>query len=170
MGNLFYQVGGNGPTILFFVTIYLLWKNSKNLLSYYIFGSIISAFLNLIIKGIIQEPRPSENPKKFKLALKSGTRFEFKNGKPHDIFGMPSGHSQSSLFSTVFMYLSLKNIHWLYFYLGICLITITQRVVYNFHTIPQVIAGSFVGICFGYIVYYLAQHMSSGKNTMKKWF
>lgn len=165
MGNLFYQVGGNGPTILFFITIYLLWKNAKNLLlSYYIFGAIISAFLNLIIKGIIQEPRPSENPKDYKLALKTGNRFVFKNGKPHDIFGMPSGHAQSSLFSTVFMYLALKNTNWLYFYLGICLITITQRVVYNFHTVLQVIAGSFVGICFGYIVYYIAQHMSSGKN------
>jgi membrane-associated phospholipid phosphatase len=158
--NLFYEVGTYGPIILFFLSLYLLWDKS-NLLFYYIIGIFLNCILNLVLKGIFQQPRPSEDYKKFDLALKNGKRFIFKNGVPFDIFGMPSGHAQSVLYSAVFIYFSLKKLNILYFYLFISLITMMQRISYNYHTIFQVIVGAFVGAGFGYLLYNLA------KNKMK---
>ena len=164
--NMLNYLGGFGPIILFFYSIYLLW-NKRNLLFYYTVGFFSNSLLNIILKGIIQQPRPCEDITKFNLALTHGKRFLFKDGIPHDIFGMPSGHSQSSLFSTVFVYLSLRKNNLLYIYLTISLLTITQRVVYDYHTILQVIAGSLVGASFGYFVYYLAREKIKGHITEK---
>ena len=154
--NLFNEIGGHGPIILNFLSIYLLW-DKRNLLFYYIIGIFINAILNLVLKGIFQQPRPSEDYDKFKLALKNGKRFIFKNGVPFDVFGMPSGHAQSALYSTVFIYLALQKTNILYLYLLFSLLIITQRVVYNHHTVFQVIVGAFVGVLFGYLVFSLAE-------------
>ena len=154
--NLFNEIGGNGPVILNFLSIYLLW-DKHNLLFYYIIGIFFNAILNLVLKGIFQQPRPSEDYDKFNLALKNGKRFIFKNGVPLDVFGMPSGHAQAALYSTVFIYLALQKTNILYFYLLFSLLIITQRVVYNHHTVFQVIAGAFVGTLFGYLVFSLAE-------------
>uniref|UniRef100_A0A6C0AST0 Phosphatidic acid phosphatase type 2/haloperoxidase domain-containing protein n=1 Tax=viral metagenome TaxID=1070528 RepID=A0A6C0AST0_9ZZZZ len=154
--NLFNEIGGNGPIILNFLSIYLLW-DKHNLLFYYIIGIFVNTILNLILKGIFQQPRPSEDYDKFNLALKNGKRFIFKNGVPFDIFGMPSGHAQSALYSTVFIYLALQKTNILYLYLLFSLLIITQRVVYNYHTVFQVIVGAFVGVLFGYFVFSLAE-------------
>jgi membrane-associated phospholipid phosphatase len=166
LSELYNEFGNFGPIILFFLSMFFLW-NRDNLFFYYIVGIFSNSILNLILKGLIQQPRPSEDIKQFNLALTHGKRFLFKDGIPHDIFGMPSGHSQSSLFSTVFVYLSLRNNKLLYIYLIISLITITQRVVYDYHTILQVIAGSLVGGSFGYFVYYLAREKIKGHITEK---
>lgn len=154
--NLFNEIGGYGPIILNFLSIHLLW-NKHNLLFYYIIGIFFNSILNLVLKGIFQQPRPSEEYDKFKLALKNGKRFIFKNGVPFDIFGMPSGHAQSALYSTVFIYLALRKTNILYFYLLFSLLIITQRVVYNHHTIFQVIVGAFIGALFGYFVFSLVE-------------
>ena len=166
LSELYNELGNFGPIILFFLSMFFLW-NRDNLFFYYIVGIFSNSILNLILKGLIQQPRPSEDIKQFNLALTHGKRFLFKDGIPHDIFGMPSGHAQSSLFSTVFVYLSLKNNKLLYIYLIISFITITQRVVYDYHTILQVIAGSLVGGSFGYFVYYLAREKIKGHITEK---
>ncbi len=165
--ELFNDVGAMGPLILIFLSMYLLWDKS-NLFFYYIIGVFIDAILNLVLKGMIQQPRPSEDPKTFNLALTHGKRFIFKNGLPYDIFGMPSGHTQSVLFSTVFIYLSLRKTNWLYVYLLISAMTMIHRVLFKHHTVFQVIIGAFVGICFGYFVYFLAKEKLKGRITAKK--
>jgi membrane-associated phospholipid phosphatase len=162
LDKLFYYLGNLGPLILLFFSLFLLW-NKHNLFFYYLVGIFVNAILNLIIKGILQQPRPSEDPKLFNLALKHGKRFMFKDYIPHDIFGMPSGHAQSVFFSTVFIYFSLQKSNILYIYLLISLITVIQRVVYNYHTILQVVVGAIVGGTFGYYDYYLAQQKLKGK-------
>ena len=164
--ELFNEIGIFGPVILYFLSIYLLW-NSHNLFFYYNVGIFVNAILNLVLKGIIQQPRPSEDPKTFNLALTHGKRFLFKDGMPHDIFGMPSGHSQSSLFSTIFIYLSFRKTNLLYVYSFISLLTMCQRVIYKYHTILQVIVGSLVGGGFGYFVYFLAREKIRGHITEK---
>jgi len=166
LSNLFNDFGTFGPLVLFFLSMYLLWNNS-NLFFYYTVGVFSNAILNLVLKGMIQQPRPSEDLKEFNLALSHGKRFLFKDGMPHDIFGMPSGHSQSSLFSTVFIYLSLKKTNILYTYLLISLITMCQRVAFNYHTVLQVIVGAMVGGSFGYFVFYLAREKIKGHITEK---
>ena len=106
---IYSNVGIFGPVILYIVASYLLWKKNT---SFYYFqvGVFTCTILNLVLKGIFKQPRPSEDPKQFSLALKNGYRFIFKNGIPHDIFGMPSGHSQSAMFTTTFIWLSINNI------------------------------------------------------------
>ena len=159
--KLFYYIGSFGPLILFIYSLILLW-NKQNLFFYYIIGFFLDSIINLILKGFFQQPRPSEDPVLFNIALKNGKRFVFKDYIPHDIFGMPSGHAQSTFFSTVFIYLSIQNINVFNFYLFISLMTIIQRVIYDFHTVFQVIIGSFIGCILGYGFYYLARQKMKG--------
>ena len=161
INNLIYEHGKYGPIILLFYSIYLLWEK-ETLRFYYIIGVFIDTILNLILKGLLQQPRPSEDPKTFNLALKHGKRFIFNNGIPYDIFGMPSGHAQSCLFSTTFVFLSIKKYNTLCVYLFLSLITMYQRVKYKYHTVLQVTFGAFMGVLFGYFMYYLSQEKMKG--------
>jgi membrane-associated phospholipid phosphatase len=120
-----------------------------------------------VLKGIFQQPRPSEDIKTFNLAIEHGKRFIFKDGMPYDIFGMPSGHAQTLLFSTAFIYLALRNKKIFYLYLLISIITLCQRVVFKHHTIIQVLVGSIIGTLFGYFVYYLSGEKIKGRITEK---
>lgn len=164
--NIYDEVGSYGPNILILLSIYLLW-DQNNLFFYYVIGIFIDSIMNLILKGIIQEPRPSFNSKEFNLALKNNKRFVYKDGIPFDIFGMPSGHSSSVIFSTIFIHLALRKTKWLYIYLTISAIVISKRVVYEYHTIYQVIAGAFVGALLAYVVYQLAEKKLKGRIREK---
>jgi len=166
INTLFYEFGSYGPIFIFVSSLYFLW-NYNNLFFYYILGIFINSILNIILKTIIQQPRPSIDEKEFILALKNSKRFLLKDGLPFDIFGMPSGHAQLCIFSTVFVYLALKKTNILYLYLLFSIIIISQRVVYNFHTIPQVIIGSFVGAGMAYFMYNITQNKIKGQIKEK---
>jgi len=159
--DLFNKFGSYAHITIFFLSAYLL-SNKDNLLFYFIVGFVVNKILNLVLKGIFQQPRPSEDIKTFNLALEHGKRFIFKDGMPYDIFGMPSGHAQTLLFSTAFVYFALRNKKILYLYLLLSLITLCQRVVFKHHTIAQVLAGAFIGALFGYFVYYLSGEKMKG--------
>ena len=161
------KLGENGPIILFLMTILLL-RNKMNLLFYYLLFYLLSLILNTTLKGFIQQPRPSIDNKTFNLMMKNKERYIKKYGTPYDIFGMPSGHSQSVLFSTFFIYLSLHNIKITFLFALISFNTLIQRVNANHHTFLQVIAGSFVGILLGYIAYEMSKKNIIGKLTNKK--
>jgi membrane-associated phospholipid phosphatase len=165
--NLFDEFGSYGPILLLFLSMFLLWDN-HNLFFYYTLGIFVNTILNLILKAIIQQPRPTEDVKKFNLALTHGKRFFFKDGVPFNIFGMPSGHAQSAFFSTAFIYLSLRHENWFYFYAIFSLLIVLQRVVFNYHTVLQVIVGAVIGVGFAYFVYYLAREKIKGHITEKK--
>lgn len=136
------QIGFFGPFILMFINIY-------NLLSqpYYLIGYLVSLLMNSgvnkILKGIIKEPRPDNSI--------DITNIEVHNGA--DIYGMPSGHSQSVSFSTVFIYLVQKSEWLLLFNTIILVLTILQRWNYRKHTIGQLLVGSIVGALVGSISY-----------------
>ena len=165
--QIFDIIGGYGPLILFFISIKLLWSKS-NLLAYYIYGFCLDIILNLILKGFFKQPRPSEDPELFKLAVKSGNRFRFPNGFPHDIFGMPSGHTSSVFYSAVFIYLSLKNINIFIGYILFSLLVMSHRIYFNHHTFIQVVIGAIVGLLFGFFMYYMATQKIMGKINNKK--
>jgi membrane-associated phospholipid phosphatase len=153
--NILYEFGAYGP-ILILLSWYLLWDN-KNLFFYYTVGIFANAVLNIIFKGIIQEPRPMFDDKKVRLLKTHGKEYFYQSGIPFDIFGMPSGHAQASLFSTIFIYLSLKQTNLLYIYIPLTLLTCYQRVKFDYHSISQIIVGGIVGTAFGYLVYKLAR-------------
>ena len=95
-------IGFLGPQILFFTSLFLLYKK-YTLFSSYIIGCVINMLLNLILKGIIRQPRPSEDVHIFNASLANGKRLGY------DKFGMPSGHVQNVFFSTAFIYFALNN-------------------------------------------------------------
>jgi membrane-associated phospholipid phosphatase len=159
--TIFTIFGSFGPFILIAFTSYLLW-NKSNLFFYYQIGIVISAILNLILKGILQFPRPSEDIKEFNLAIKNGHRFVFKNGIPHDIFGMPSGHSQSVMFTVTYISFALKNLKISLSFLFVALLTMTERIIDNHHTFMQIVVGGLTGIVYGYLFYYFAQQKIKG--------
>jgi membrane-associated phospholipid phosphatase len=164
--NIYDEFGNFGPIIIIILSMYLLW-NQNNLFLYYIIGTIIDSILNIVLKGIIQEPRPIFNSKEINLALKNNKRFLYKDGIPYDLFGMPSGHTSSSIFSTIFIFLALRKIKWFYVYLLISFIIISQRVIYQHHTISQVIVGAFIGTFVAYIIYQLAEKNIKGRIREK---
>jgi membrane-associated phospholipid phosphatase len=159
-------LGGFGPIILFLYSVYLLW-NKQNLLFYYTIGFFSNSLLNTILKGIIQQPRPLEDVNLFNLAIKNVNKDIFRNGLPFDLFGMPSGHAQSVLFSTVFIYLALKKQTILLFYLFVSGFTMFQRVYNNYHTILQIIVGNIIGALFAWFVFHLAQQKLKGRIREK---
>lgn len=161
ISTVFTNFGRFGPIILIVFASYLLWKKS-NLFFYYQIGVVISAILNVILKGILKQPRPSEDLKEFNLAIKNGHRFVFKNGIPHDIFGMPSGHSQSAMFTVTYIFLTLKNIKISLSFLFVALLTMAERIIDNHHTFMQVIVGGLTGILYAYLFYYFAQQKIKG--------
>ena len=154
--------GKYAPAILFLISGYLLWDKNTALF-YYTFGFFINMLMNLVLKGTLQEPRPDINETHFKLLLTHGKRFIIKNGLPYDIFGMPSGHTQSCFFSTLYIYLTIQNYRILLIYLLLCLCTMYQRIAYNHHTLLQVIMGGVVGIFLGYITFHLYSQSLKGK-------
>jgi len=167
MFSLLQKIGQNGPILLLIVTIFLL-RNKYNFLFYYILFLIISLLVNVVLKGIIQQPRPSIDAKTFQMMMKNKQRFIYKHGIPYDIFGMPSGHSQSVLLSTIFVYLSLHDIKIFILYLFVTIVTLTQRVIDNHHTILQVIFGSIIGIILALVAYKMAEKNIEGKKTEKE--
>jgi membrane-associated phospholipid phosphatase len=167
MFTLLKQIGEYGPFILMIISIFLL-RNKWNLLFYYILFFGVSILINLVVKGIIQQPRPSIDPKTFNLMMKNKERYIYKHGIPYDIYGMPSGHSQSVLMSTIFIYLSLHDIKIFILYLFVTIVTLTQRVIDNHHTILQVICGSIIGIILALLAYKMAEKNLEGKITEKE--
>ena len=161
MDTVFTKLGSFGPIILYIAASYLLWKKNTSFY-YYQVGFFTSAILNLVLKGIFKQPRPSEDPKEFNLAIKNGHRFIFKNGIPHDIFGMPSGHSSASLFTTAFIFLCLNDVKITLGFLFYSLLIMSQRVIDNFHTVFQVAVGAGVGALYAYLFYYFTQQSLKG--------
>jgi membrane-associated phospholipid phosphatase len=156
-----------GPFYLIILSWILLW-DKNTLFFYYTVGLFLDTILNLFLKGIFKQPRPLEDTQKFNLAITHGKRFLFKNGIPYDIFGMPSGHSQSVLYSTIFMFFALKkksNI--LYIYYIIAALTMIQRIYSNNHYLYQVIAGGLIGALVGYTMFFLSGQQLIGKITEK---
>jgi len=166
MISILNDLGFHGPFILIVLSVYLLWDH-KILLFYYVIGNFANMILNIILKGIIQEPRPIFDDKKVSLALTHAKRLFYQNGVPFDLFGMPSGHAQNSFFSTIFIYFALRKMNITYIYIGLTILTCVQRVGSNDHSINQVIVGSFIGSLFAFFIFYLAGEKLKGKIRLK---
>jgi membrane-associated phospholipid phosphatase len=157
-------IGYFGPQILAITTFVLLFKK-KMLLQFYLVGYIINILLNIVLKGLIKQSRPSEDKHMFNIWLNNGMKTD---RHWYDRFGMPSGHAENVFYSTVFIYFASVNSNWLIFYLLISLNTIYQRVKYKNHTVLQVIVGSIVGSMMGWLVYYFSQVSIKGKMSLKQ--
>ena len=154
-------IGYLGPQLLFFASIYFLFKTKFTYLSVYFIGFFLNILLNIILKSLIQEPRPTEDKRLFNLEILNKKRIGF------DRYGMPSGHAEGVFYSTAFIFLTLKN-KWVgATYLLISLITCYQRIAYKNHTFQQVLIGSIIGAFMGFFFYYYGNHILKGKLREK---
>jgi len=156
-------LGYFGPQILGLLSIFLLFEKSI-MLKYYIFGFIINSLLNIVLKGIIKEPRPSEDKHIFNIWLHNNMKSD---RHWYDRFGMPSGHAEGVFYSSAFIFFAFKNNDWAILFLIISLNTMCQRVKYKNHTVQQVIVGAIVGSIMGWVFYYFSKVALKGKLKVK---
>ena len=137
----------NNPTLLdyigqmsvnYFLLINLLLSSvyKNNLFFFILISDILSELLNILLKGIIQEPRP-KNQIKF-------------NDHKASYYGMPSGHAQNATFQSLILCYQLNNIYSYIFSLLVCILTFYQRYKYRRHTLKQIFFGGLTGFLFGY--------------------
>lgn len=141
--NVINTIGYYGPFILGFATLFFL-RSKPTWLFIYIFTYIFNIILNIILKIFYRHPRPNQDPTIFYAREKKGL-MQFSN------YGMPSGHAQSVIFSTAYIWFSMHN-YWITFlYICISCLTIYQRITSNFHDFLQVTIGIVIGIIIAYI-------------------
>jgi membrane-associated phospholipid phosphatase len=154
-------IGLFAPIILCLLSLFLL-RNNKKYLYFFFYGFILNHILNIILKVAIKEPRPTTKQKVIEIGITNEARISFDN------FGMPSGHAQSCAYCLAFITMVLKDPFITAIYTVITFNTLFQRYLYNRHTILQLIVGSFIGLCFGYIFYTIANKNIIGNIKMKK--
>ena len=161
--NIFESIGNNGPYIMIFTSFGLLFSKPR-MLFYFVVGVFFNFIVNMILKGVIKQPRPEFNTKAFNIALHTNSmRYIF----GYDIYGMPSSHAQMAFFTSVFIYLSIKHTNFLYLYIIISLFICYQRIKIQYHSISQIVVGAIVGSGFGYLVYQLAREKIKGRIREK---
>jgi membrane-associated phospholipid phosphatase len=138
-------IGHYGPPILFVLTFYSLFH--RNIYMFvFLFGSLVNPLLNMFLKQIFREPRPT-NPILF---------IDSNDLIGNNYYGLPSGHAQSVFFSLTFYYKVLQPYsnynHSFIFYIMTCIsiLTLYQRWKYRRHTIKQLIIGAIVGSLFAW--------------------
>jgi membrane-associated phospholipid phosphatase len=154
-------IGLYAPIILFFITLFLL-RNMKKYLNFFVSGFILNNISNIILKLIIQEPRPSKDQKSIEIGVVNGARISF------DKFGMPSGHAQNCGYCLLFILMTLNSPFITTLYSVITIISLFQRYLYNNHSILQLSIGIIVGSGFGYLTYLCANKYIAGNIKMKK--
>ena len=150
----------NIPYFLFLVSLLLLYLYKKPVyLIIFVVGTIMDKILNTILKGWIQEPRPTEDKKKFAMEKLYGFAVDW------DRYGMPSAHAQNLFFSTVFLSCVLKNKWITLLYLVLSLLCLYNRVYsQKKHSLIQVIVGSIIGSLVAIFFYHYGM-----KSIPKKW-
>ena len=147
--SVFHIVGYAAPVLMVMSSILLL-RNKRKYMNYLIFGYVLCDILNILLRFVLKEPRPTNDWKLLQLGITHSKRFSF------DIYGMPSGNAQSCGFLLVFTALVLNDPLVTGIYTILTLITMYQKYLYENHSIKQVVVGLFIGLVFGYLFYQIA--------------
>ena len=154
-------LGLYAPLILFVVSIFLL-RNMKTYLYFFVIGFGLNNVLNIILKILIKEPRPTKDQRAIEIGIINGAYINF------DKFGMPSGHAQNCTYCLSFITLVLNDPIITILYLILTIISIIQRYLNYRHTILQLLVGSLIGIGFGYQMYIYTNKSIKGNIKMRK--
>jgi len=162
MNIVVYNIAKHSVIILFFISNILLW-NKNNLFCYYLIGISVSFLVNSLLRNTIKQKRPNykedENNNENENDVDKETVIKDKNNLLNNSlkkYGMPSGHAQHTIFSSIFIALSLQNIFISSIFFIISFIAIFQRVHFYFHTVEQVIIGGIIGSLVSYLFYNLS--------------
>ena len=157
--NIFDEIGFYGPYILGFSSLLIL-RNRPTWLFAYILGYGTNIIIILTLKLLIRQPRPNQDLNKFyALENKGITQF--------NAYGMPSGHAQSTVFSTFYIWLATKNFFITFLYAVVSLLSIHQRIKYKFHCLLQIIVGGILGLVVAYITCIYVRRLIPGKLREK---
>lgn len=156
MIKIFDKIGFFGPFILIIVNIWQLWENHGFWCAYLVV-TIVSFFINKIIKNIVKEPRPLD-----------GESIINEEYTGYEMYGMPSAHSQSVFSSVTFLYLVKESPTWLLIGLFIAGLTVYQRFKYKRHTIEQLCVGAILGIIIAYCGFYITKKYLQENTCVKK--
>lgn len=141
-------IGYYGPVILILLNIYALMNYPQHLYLYLPFLFMNDIILNPALKLLIKGPRP----KGFENSIGIDNHNIYTNAH---IYGMPSGHAQSSFFSNIYLWLVTGSMGYFLGGLFIGSITVYQRWRDKRHTIQQLVIGAGVGSLFAYCSYYM---------------
>ena len=157
---IFDYIGILAPIILFVTSVFLLHSKSTYF-KIYMLGFILNNILNIIIKNIIKEPRPSNSSRILEIAITNKQMVDF------DLYGMPSGHTQTCGYNLAFITLVLNNSFITGSYLMITFFAFFQRYKFYNHTLLQLLVGLFIGISMGCLSYNVANKWIKGNLQMK---
>ena len=144
-------LGHWSPKLVFVLSILLLIKSPSKIILCYLLGQLCNTIFNYVAKDIIRQPRPSSETFHYFKWNSLEDQYCLTNKMGAQKYGMPSGHAQSVAFSLIFIHYALRNSKITTLFLFLSLITIIQRVIYQNHSIEQVLAGTIVGACLGYV-------------------
>lgn len=153
-------IGLLAPIILFVFTLLFLRNNTKYLL-FFVFGTVLNNLLNVLLKFIIKEPRPTKDKTIIEICVANGERISF------DKYGMPSGHAQNCGFVLAYTTPILQNTLITAIFILISFVSLFQRYLYSNHTILQLTVGLVVGIVVGYGSYFVASKYIRGQINQK---
>lgn len=126
------------------ITMLIVHKQFMDLLFFFAFF-YLNGLLNKYLRRLIHGKRPF-NSTKF-LASE-----HMMLDKSISTFGMPSGHSQLTFFSIVYLYLTVVDITiWLWMCFVATVMMLIQRWAFHNHTISQLLIGGCIGTIFAYI-------------------
>ena len=147
--TIFDLIGFSAPLLMVIISI-ILFRNKRKYMTYLIFGYVLCDILNILLKFILKEPRPTNDWQLLQLGITHSKRFSF------DVYGMPSGNAQSCGFLLVFTALVLNDPFITGIYAVLTLISMYQKYLYENHSIKQVVVGLFIGVVYGYLLYCVA--------------
>ena len=135
------KIGMYGHLLMFGLVTYYFFYMKSALWGYWI-GSAVNEMVVVILKRILKQPRPAP------ISL---------DKEAHDYYGMPSGHTQHTIFSIVYVALMNPNVIWLLCLSLLSGVSMYERVHNNKHTIWQIIVGGMLGIMMAGITYKLTK-------------
>lgn len=147
--NTIEQIGYHGPRITVAITAFALFDQIKYLTMFIVFY-LVEYYLNGVLKQMIRQPRPRGY-----LDDKNDDGGTY-TGKEQ--YGMPSGHSMSVWYSTIFLWLVKKNPYLLLLELAIGLNTMYQRWAFKKHSVEQILVGSVLGGSLAWTAFALTKY------------
>ena len=143
--SIFDYIGFFGPIIVIIISITKLWNQHQYLLGYVVF-KIINSISNSVLKSLIREARPN-----------GGRSIINEKYTGSNIYGMPSSHTQTVAYSTIYLYLVKRSPMFLILESFILALTFYQRWKYKRHTIDQLFIGTGIGALMGYFGFYMTK-------------
>ena len=163
--------------MIFILCILLYLKNRIFLLFFFFIGLILSSFINICLKAIIQEKRPRDNLQTWPYIVKKWyEELPYSFFSSAQLFGMPSGHSLIAVYSLFFYWITIYRWYGIGLYgrIGLllfcflCFITLWQRIAYGWHSIIQVIIGGLIGLLISWITILFAKEYIKGNQQNRK--